>query len=262
MSSRTDKRAMEIVNLLLRRGKISVEGLAAELASSPASIRRDLTRLEEKGLVHRTHGGARLSDDSHLYTPFRFDAIFREREDRFANEKLHIGRAAAALVQDGETIGISAGTTTTQVARQLAHRKNLHVITNGVNIGMELSSKARIETTLTGGTLRWAGAFSMVGARAIETLQQVFMERVFLSATGVDAERGVSVIQPEEAAVFRAMARQARQRVIVADSSKLGCVSPSIVCIPAEIDLLITDHGASDALLRAFEKSNVKVLLV
>jgi DeoR family transcriptional regulator of aga operon len=263
MSIRTDKRAKEILHLLLRDGKASVEDLLDALGASPASIRRDLVRLEKQGLVHRTHGGAMLAGNSaSVYEPFRFDAAFQVREDRFAAEKLRIARAAAAQVQENETVGIAAGTTTTLVARQLIHRKSLHIITNAINVGMELSSSARLQTTLTGGSLRWAGAFSLVGPAAIETLNTVVMDRLFVGATGVDPERGATVIQAEEAAVFRVMARQSRHRIVVADSSKLGLVSPAIVCTPKEIDLLITDNGISDKIARGFEANGVKVLAV
>lgn len=263
MSVKTDKRAKEILHLLLREGKSSVDDLVGVLGASPASIRRDLIRLEKQGLVHRTHGGAMLAGGGALvYEPFRFDATFQVREDRFAAEKQRIARAAAAQAQEDETIGIAAGTTTTLVARQLAHRKNLHIVTNAVNIGMELSSSARVQTTLTGGSMRWPGAFSLVGPAAIEALTFVVMDRLFLGATGVDPERGATVIQPEEAAVFRAMARQSRQRIVVADSSKLGLVSPAVVCAPKEINLLITDDGISEDLARKFEANGIKVLAV
>jgi DeoR family transcriptional regulator of aga operon len=263
MSLKTDKRAKEIVRLLLHHGKASVDDLTSALATSPASIRRDLIRLEENGLVHRTHGGAMLArDGGATYEPFRFDASFQVREDRFAAEKQRIARAAAALVQEDETIGFAAGTTTTLVARQLLHRKNIHIITNAVNIGMELSSSARLQTTLTGGNLRWAGAFSLVGPAAIESLAVVVMDRLFLSATGVDASHGATIIQPDEAAVFRAMSRQARQVVVVADSSKMGLVSPAVICPPHEIDLLITDDGISEDAARAFASIGMSVLAV
>jgi DeoR family transcriptional regulator of aga operon len=263
MSSKTDNRAKDILQLLLRQGKTSVDGLTAALGASPASIRRDLTRLEEEGLVHRTHGGAMLANAGQtVYEPFRFDASFHVREDRFTAEKQRIARAAAALVQEYETIGIAAGTTTTLVARQLATRKNLHIITNGVNIGMDLSSSSRMQTTLTGGNLRWAGAFSLVGPAAIESLSVVVMDRVFLGATGVDAIHGATIIQPDEAAVFRAMARPARQVVVVADSSKIGMVSPAVICPPGKIDLLITDDGISDETKDAFAASGIRMVIV
>ncbi len=263
MSQKTDKRAKEILRMLLSHGKASVEELTATLGTSPASIRRDLIRLEGRGLVNRTHGGAMLAGNgSPVYEPFRFDASFQVREDRFAAEKQRIARAAAALVQENETIGLAAGTTTTLIARQLLHRKNISVITNAVNIGMELSSSTRLHATLTGGSLRWPGAFSLVGPPAIETLAVVVMDRLFLSATGVDAKHGATLIQPDEAAVFRAMARQARQIVVVADSSKMDRVSPAVVCAPKEIDLLITDNGISEEAMGAFAAAGVKVLAV
>jgi DeoR family transcriptional regulator of aga operon len=263
MSSKTDKRAKEILRFMLNHGKASVDELTTALGTSPASIRRDLIRLESHGLVTRTHGGAMLSGGgSAVYEPFRFDASFQVREDRFAAEKQRIARAAAALIHEDETVGFAAGTTTTLVARQLLHRKNIHVVTNAVNIGMELSSSTRLETMLTGGNLRWAGAFSLVGPAAIETLAVVVMDRLFVGATGVDAEHGATLIQPDEAAVFRAMARQARQVIVVADSSKVGRVSPAVVCPPTEIDLLITDNGISEDAAKDFEEAGIKLLVV
>lgn len=263
MSLKTDKRAKEILRLLLGHGKATVEELTAALGTSPASVRRDLIRLEGRGLVNRTHGGAMLAgNEGTFYEAFRFDSSFEVREDRFTAEKQRIARAASALVQEDETIGLAAGTTTTLVARQFLHRKNVHVITNAVNIGMELSSSARVQTTLTGGNLRWAGAFSLVGPAAIESLALFVMDRLFLGATGVDARRGVTVIQPDEAAVFRAMAHQSRQIVVVADSSKMGLVSPAVVCAPHEIDLLITDSGISEEAASAFSATGIKMLVV
>ena len=261
MSSKTDKRAKEILRLLLRHGKTSVEDLTAELTSSPASIRRDLVRLEQQGLVHRTHGGAMLTGKA-AYEPFRFDASFHIREDRFAAEKQRIAHAAAAMVKEHETIGLSAGTTTTLVARQLLHRRGIHIITNAVNIGMELSSSATIETTLTGGSMRWAGAFSLVGPAAIETLNMFVMDRLFLSVTGMDPERGATIIQPEEAAVFRVMVRQAREVIVVADSSKMGMVSPAVICPARDIDLLITDDGIAADTANAIMASGIHVMTV
>lgn len=261
MSSKTDLRAKEILRLLLRHGKTSVDDLTAALSASPASIRRDLVRLETQGLVHRTHGGAMLSGRA-VYEPFRFDASFHVREDRFAEEKQRIAHAAAAMVKERDTIGLSAGTTTTLVAKQLLHRRGIHVITNAVNIGMELSSSTNIETTLTGGAMRWAGAFSLVGPAAIETLNMFAMDRLFLSVTGLHPERGATMIEPEEAAIFRVMVRQAREVIVVADSSKMGMVSPAIICQPRDIDLLITDDGIAPETAAAMREAGIQIMTV
>jgi DeoR family transcriptional regulator of aga operon len=260
MSSKTDKRAKEILRLLLSHGKTSVEELTELFATSPASVRRDLVRLEERGLVHRTHGGAMLAGQA-VYEPFRFDASYQVREERFAQEKQRIAKVAAGLVQENETIGFTAGTTTTQVARSLRLRTDLHIITNAVNIGMELSSSNGLDTTLTGGCMRWPGAFSLIGPTAIESLNVVVMDRVFIGVCGIDAQRGATTIEPEEAAVFRAMARRAREVVVVADSSKVGMISPAVICAADDIDILITDDGISEDAVAAFRKCGVRIVI-
>ena len=244
MSSKTEKRAKEILRLLLNHGKATVEELTEEFRTSPASIRRDLVRLEERGLVHRTHGGAMLAGQ--IYEPFRFDASFQVREERFTQEKQRIAAAAAELVGQNETVGFTAGTTTTLVARCLRLRSGLHVITNAVNIGIELTSSEGLDTTLIGGCMRWPGAFSLVGPTALESLNTVVMDRLFLGVTGIDARYGATVIESDEAAVFRAMSRRAKEVIVVADSSKVGMVSPAVVCAPASIDILITDDGIAE----------------
>jgi len=261
MSSKTDQRAKEILRLLLKHGKTSVEELTELFSTSPASVRRDLVRLEERGLVHRTHGGALLAGQA-VYEPFRFDASFPVREERFTQEKHRIATAAVRLIEDGETVGFTAGTTTTQVARGLRHRKNLHIITNAVNIGMELSSSKGLDTTITGGCMRWPGAFSLIGPTAIESLNVVVMDRVFIGVCGVDPARGATTIEAEEAAVFRAMARRARQVVVVADSSKVGMISPAVICAAEDIDVLITDDGIAEDAAKAFSRCGVKVVIV
>lgn len=261
MSTKTDQRAKRILQVLLRQGNTSVDELAAHLGASAASVRRDLTRLEQRGLVHRTHGGAKLAGQTE-YEPFRFDSSFQEREGRFAEEKRRIGLAAAELIHEHETVGFTAGTTTTQVARCIRHRRGIHIITNAVNIGMELNNQAALNVTLTGGTMRWAGAFSLTGPAAMETLSGVFLDKAFIGACGVDPLRGATTIEPDEAAVFRAMVRQAKQVIVVADSSKIAMVSPALICPVTDIDILITDSGIASDALANFEAKGVRVLAV
>lgn len=261
LPSKIDRRAKEILRLLLHHGKTSIDELTLLLKMSPASVRRDLVRLEERGLVHRTHGGAMLAGQT-MYEPFRFDADFSIRKERFTKEKYRIAQAAANLVLENETIGLTAGTTTTLVARSLTHRDNVHIVTNAVNIGMELSGAKGLDITLTGGRMRWQGAHSLIGPAAIDFLDLVVMDRVFIGVCGVDPKRGATTIEPDEAAVFRAMARQSRQVVVVADSSKIGMVSPVIICPANKIDLLITDDGLPEDSSAAFAKAGIKVLCV
>jgi DeoR family transcriptional regulator of aga operon len=260
-SSKVDKRCKEILSLLLHQGKTSIDELTAMLKMSPASIRRYLILLEKRGLVHRTHGGAMLAGQT-VFEPFRFNETYKVREDRFLNEKRRIARAATDMIQNNETIGLTAGTTTSEIARCLRHRTSLHVITNAVNIGMELSSTAGLDTTLTGGRMRWEGAFSLIGPTAIESLSTVVMDRAFISVCGVDHKRGATIIETDEAAVFRAMTRQTKQVIVVADSSKVGMVSPAIICPASEIDMLITDDGVPEETIALFTKAGIRIMRV
>ena len=247
-----------ILRELRRKGSVSLEELVKDLHASPASVRRDLAKLELKGLIRRTPGGATLVEPL-LYEPFRYDSVFQNREQHRAADKRRIGLAAAELIQENETVGFTAGTTTTHVARTLRNRHNIRVITNAVNIAMELSNCEGLRTFVTGGFVQWAGSFSLVGHAAIGFLKDVYMDKVFVSVCGIDAARGVTVIESEEALTFRAMIQQARKAIVVADSSKLGVVTPALVCPVSDIHMLVTDTRASDKGVALFTERGIEV---
>src|SRR5882672_7303843 len=259
MTKRLEHRTERILKLLLQRGSVSVEELITSLGASAPSIRRDLARLEGKGLVKRTHGGATLVQEL-LYEPFRYDTAFQTREQQCVREKRHIGTAAAELIQKNETIGFTAGTTTTWVARNLRHRTILSVITNAVNIGMELCNMPGLKVHLTGGYVHWPWSFSLIGPAATNFLGDLFMDKLFLSVSGIDAERGATINESDEALTFRAMVRQAKKVIVVADSSKLGIVTPSLICPIEDVHVLVTDTGATDEAVAGFSTRQIEVL--
>jgi DeoR family transcriptional regulator of aga operon len=166
------------------------------------------------------------------------------------------------MVMEGETVGLSAGTTTTHIGRSLRHREKIQVVTNAINIGMELCNRTAIRTYLTGGVVLWAWSFALSGNAALSFLDNVYMDKVFLSVTGLDAERGATSLEADEALVYRKMLKQAKQVIVVADSSKLGRVSPAIICPLNEVQVLITDTGASAEALAPFERQGTRVLRV
>lgn len=252
-------RSEQILKFLLKTGTASIEEILSVAGSSAPSIRRDLARLENRGLIRRTHGGATLVEPL-LYEPFRYDSSFLAREQRCAAEKRRIGLAAAELVQANETVGLTAGTTTTYVGRSLRHRGSLKVITNAINIGMELCNQPGIRTYLTGGTVPWAWSFSLTGHAALNFLNDVYMDKVFLSVTGLDAERGATSLETDEALVYRKMLKQAKQVIVVADSSKLGKVGAAFICPTNDIHALVTDTGASPESLAAFERQGIRII--
>jgi DeoR family transcriptional regulator of aga operon len=259
MADTLNRRCELIIKFLLRTGTASVEEILAVAGSSAPSIRRDLAKLESRGLIRRTHGGATLVEPL-LYEPFRYDSSFLAREQRFAEEKRRIGLAAAELVLPNETIGLTAGTTTTHIGRSIRHRDKIQVVTNAINIGMELCNQPGIRTYLTGGVVPWAWSFSLTGNAALTFLDNVYMDKVFLSVTGIDAERGATSLEADEALVYQKMLKQSKQVIVVADASKLGKVSPAFICQASEINILITDTTAPPEALAPFERQGIRII--
>jgi DeoR family transcriptional regulator, aga operon transcriptional repressor len=255
---KSEDRRDQILLEVRKKGTITLEELMKRLGASSASIRRDLSALQQQGLVRRTHGGAMLIEPL-LYEPFRYDSLFQTRAQHRPAEKRRIGAAAAELIREHETIGFTAGTTTTQVARNIRNRRNIRVITNAINIAMELCNCEGLQTFVTGGVVQWAGSFSLVGQAAINFLNEIYLDKVFLSACGVDLRRGVTVIEPEESLTFRAMVQQAKTRIVVADSTKLGALTPAFVCPISDIHVLVTDTRASDKTVAPFIERGIEV---
>src|SRR5262245_35349092 len=252
------QRSEQILQELLRDGEISVESLAQSLNVSTATIRRDLGQLEREGLLRRTHGGA-VPVAPMLYEPFRHVSSFQEQEEKCVAEKRRIGLMAANLILDGEVIAIGAGTTTTQVARSIRHRKGITVLTNALNVAMELSHMPDIKVCMTGGYLSgdW---FALVGDMAQRNVAEMFVDKVFIGVDGIHREHGMTTNYPDQAAIHRAMMRQARQRIIVADHRKIGVVGTTLIWPPSDFDILITDKATTDEAIAPFTKKKISVM--
>jgi DeoR family transcriptional regulator of aga operon len=256
------RRRDALVSALSLSAWTTVEELIARTGASQATIGRDLRYLEAKGIVRRDHGTVRLAEPS-TFGPFLDDPGFREQVHRMASEKRRIGRAAAAMIQDGETIAIAPGTSTSQIAQALGEsdRKSLTVVTNAVNVAMELSRRRDVLVHLAGGYLSgdW---FSLVGPRAIESVRTVFTDKFFFSSNGVHPQHGVTDRHADEAAMNEAMVRQARYRVLAVDHSKFGQVARHLVCAINEVNLIITDTGATDEMIAPFRDLGIEILRV
>ena len=253
----SEVRREQIVRELRRKGKVLVDDLATQFRISTSTIRRDLGDLESDGMLRRTHGGA-VPIEQFLYEPFRHLSSFQEQEQHHAYEKGQIGIAAAELVADGETIAIGAGTTTTQVARNLRHRKGITIVTNAVNIAMELSHSKDVKVFLTGGMLsvEW---FALVGPTSIAAAGELFVDKVFIGVDGVHPVHGLTTNYPDQAAIHQAMMKQARQKIAVADHTKIGVIGTALISPADHIDLLITDRKADEKQLTAFIKRGIRI---
>jgi len=249
-----------ILTALQKAGTVSVETLSKELNVSPVTIRRDLDSLENQGMLRRTHGGA-VSIEPLFYEPFRNDRSFQAQVERFADEKRRIGRAAAALIEDGEIIALTPGTTTTEVIRGLPLNHKITVVTSTVNVAMELSKRKDLDVFVTGGHLRgdW---FSLVGPTAAQSLSHLLIRTVFVGADGIDPKWGLSCYISDEAQLNSSMVKHAQRKIAVIDHSKFGVIAGWRICPTSDLDILITDSGATDEMVAPFEQAQIKVIRV
>jgi DeoR family transcriptional regulator of aga operon len=263
MAPKTDNlvaRHEHILRRLQETGGVEVDELCNTLGASIATIRRDLEDLESRSLLRRTRGGA-VPIGPLFYEPFRHDSSFQDKVNSFAEEKRRIAVAAAALVSTGQTVALTGGTTTTEVAGCLRVLSGITIITNTVNVAMELSNRKDIEVIVTGGHLRGSW-FTLIGPLANAAAEALFSDIMFIGVDGIDAKQGLTCTNSSEAEVLRKLVQNAKMKVVVADHSKLGFVSKYLLCPTKGIDRLITDSEASASAIAAFEKLGIEITLV
>ena len=229
------ERRQRIFEEILARHTVSVTELAARFDVSAMTVRRDLQVLEEQGLVESVHGGAKPS------TQNPFELSFAQRELAGAEAKRAIGRAAAALVDDGEAVALDGSTTTLQVARNLTGRQPLTVVTNGIKAAAALGHRPGIDVIVTGGNLQQTA--SLVGPFARATLERLRVDWLFFSVTGISDRLELAGPSDLDAETKGAMLAIARRVVLVADSSKFGRESYVRVAALGELHDLVTDSG-------------------
>lgn len=242
-----------ILERLANGGTVDVTELADELSASPATIRRDLAVLERQRLLARTHGGA-VAQAVSYELPLSYKGI------RQAEEKRRIASAAAATVSDGMAVGLTGGTTATEVARALADRQ-LTIVTNALNIASELGVRPNIKLVVTGGLAR-SQSYELSGPIAEASLVGLNLDVAFIGVDGVDAKAGCTTHQEVEAHTNGVMIQHSKHVVLVADSSKIGRVAFARICEAGDVDELITDRAADAAAVRALTDCGVHVTLV
>lgn len=249
-----EERQQAVLEQLRQQGKVTVEELARVLGVSTPTVRTDLARLDAQGLLRRTHGGA-IALSNTLYEP-----PYAEREVLRHEEKRAIARAAAALVHEGETLILDAGTTCYEIALCLKAFRRLTVVTNSLATAQALAENAGIETILIGGTVQ-ARRRATLGTLAAQFLEPIRCDRAFVGVNGVDREAGLTVIDFDAAQIKRRMLDRSKQKVVVADSSKIGQVAFACVAPIAAVDLLITDSGLLPVDRSALEESGLRIAI-
>ena len=234
-------------------GSVAVAHLSDRFGVSAATVRRDLELLEEQRLLTRTHGGA-------VAQMVSYELPLRYRSAKRTEQKRRIGQEAAKRVYDGAVIGLTGGTTTSEVARAVAHRP-LTVVTNALNISSELAIRPNIKLVVTGGVAR-AESYELVGPLADESVAQLHLDMVFIGADGVSATGGLTTHHEIEGHTDRAVMNSASRVVVVADGSKLGRVVFVQISPIRAVHELITDQEADPNELAAIRDEGIDVTVV
>lgn len=246
------ERLAALLEALASHRSIDVAAVAAEFEVSSATVRRDLRTLHEQGLLVRTHGGA-VPSDLDLELPVRYRTSLRRAEKR------RIALAAAALVPDSAVVGLTGGTTTTELARVLSDRNGFTIVTNALNIASELVLRSSIRLVVIGGSARHA-SYELVGPSAELMLARYHLDVAFIGIDGITLAGGCTTHDEMEAQTDRAFLGRSRRVVVVADSSKLGHTAFAHICDVSEIDDLITDSEADPDQLNELADAGVRTI--
>jgi DeoR family fructose operon transcriptional repressor len=263
-----EERLLRITQQLMDEHKVQCEQLAHEFELTLASIRLDLAELERRGVAKKVYGGAVLAaspkdhnNNNKTDGPNLIETRFAERFDLQRSEKEAIGRAAANMIKDGETIMIDGGTTTYQVCRNLSDKRNLSIISSAYyNVWQELASRPNLQVFLTGGFLR-AETLALVGEVA-ENMLQGF--RAFKAILGIDAislENGFTTMNFLEAGIKKHMIASSQELIIVADHTKFAKICPIPVAPLSKAAKIVTDSGTSPQIIRALQELGVQVIV-
>jgi DeoR/GlpR family transcriptional regulator of sugar metabolism len=249
-----ETRRAKILEWLQEEGSARVKTLAEAFEVSEVTVRQDLEKLEADGHIEREHGGAFLKS-----VPQQVRSMALQHQDNIA-AKQRIGRAAAALVGDGETVILDSGSTTTEVAANLIGRRDMTVITNALNIALMLGADPGFEVHMTGGHFK-APTLSLSGERSADYFGGLFVQTLFLATAAIDVDAGLTYPALSDISVKRAMIGAAESVILVADSTKIGARSFSSLGGLNLINTLVTDSGIRDEDHAAIVAAGVRVIV-
>ena len=249
--------AAERRNLILEKvhedKKVIVNVLSKEFDVSEETIRRDLEKLEEDGHVIKSYGGAVINEKSGIDLPFNI------RWKANAAGKQRIAEIISHEIEDGDHIMLDASTTAVFIAKNIKHKNRLTVITNSIEILLELSDVSGWDIIATGGLLK-AGSMSLQGKKALDDLASYNVDKVFMSCKGIDPEKGITDGNDETAGVKQNMIKAAGKVYLAVDSTKFGKVALSKICGLGDADVIVTDERPERRFIEKFEKLGITCL--
>ena len=249
-----EERLREITRILETQNRLVVSELSKLFKTTDVTIRKDLTLLEKEGLLKRTYGGAVKGRP--LFQGLPLD----EKEKLHLDEKERIAVEALKMVHEGDVVILDSGSTTTQLARKMKELNNVTVITNALNIALELM-QSNLEIILTGGALR-KDSSTLVGPLAEGVLGMTSADKLFHGTDGIDYSAGATTPDIVEANTSRAMMKRAGENILLVDSSKFGRRSLGVICEMKEIDRMITTRKMERNEIKMLNQMGIEVVIV
>jgi len=249
-----DERRATLINKIRENGYIEISGVAEELNTSSATIRRDLIELEKEGICIRKRGGAvRSSQNVASEIPYEI------KRRRNTQAKSKIAEKALNLIENGDTILIDAGSTTYALALILHKKENLTVVTHDLNIATKLAANPKIRLICTGGIAR-ANVFTLEGTQVVDLIRNLKVDKSFIGADAIHNDGTIGNVNIEEVPIKRAMIAAGNQVILLADSSKFEVTGFAKVADIHEIDVLITDSELSEEKFRYWDRSVLEIV--
>lgn len=248
------ERQKQILEVIRKHGRITIAELSKDFGVSDITIRRDLKALDEQGFIQQAHGGIVYSVQLQPEPPI----VKREQEQREA--KLKIAFATAQLIEDGDSIFISSGSTSLFVAREIKKRRGLTVITNALSVVNELAPYDNANVIVLGGMLR-SSELSMIGHLTQQSLREVRVDKVIIGIRGIDAEAGLTNDYMPEIMTDRTILNMGSRVILVADHTKFGRIASSFVAPINRISTLVTDNQSDKNLIKLIEEMGVEVIV-
>jgi DeoR family transcriptional regulator, aga operon transcriptional repressor len=250
----TPERQKQILSLLSQQGRLSVAEIVTQFSISEATARRDLETLASQGKALRVHGGVIAVEQAPPELPIL------EREKEQADEKTRIGRVAASLVGNYETVFLGSGTTVLEIARHLRDHKNLTVITNSLPVLNILAGQRDITVVSLGGMLR-ESELSFIGHITEQALVEVRADRVFMGTRGLSLEHGLTNDYLQETLTDRAILKSGREVIIVADHTKVNRVATVLLAPLSQMHTFVTDSKADKKFVQALKRQDIQVVI-
>jgi DeoR/GlpR family transcriptional regulator of sugar metabolism len=247
----TSERKSLILDILRRDGRVIAKAVSQALDLSEDTIRRDLRELASEGLLQRVHGGALPASLAM--------ADLATRRQVSPDGKIAIGRAAARLVRPGQVIMLDGGTTALQLARHLPRSLKATIVTHAPAIAVELAEHSDIDVELIGGRL-FRHSMVAVGAAAAEAIGRIRADMYFMGVTGIHPELGLTTGDSEEAAIKRAMSRQAAETIVLASREKLGAGSPFQIAPLSEASALVIEADIPEDVADLYSRLGVTII--